>query len=295
MDAGSAMDLEERIEKSLRGLGVDPTRLKAHPGFQDLHRRTDAVDRLGRVMALAAKLLENLGRAAPLPRTLRQEYYRQCLARGIRQCDSVHALVQRGDLPDAAIIVRTMAERGIWLAHLAKTDDFQRFADWSFLKSIQHKRMYLEHFGGKGLITKEEREKFDRLNADPAIAKWDRSFKLEDVAKDHGMKQFYDAAYTYNSGHVHPRFGEGYFDLDAIADEFEDKDEHGTLIVNQAASSLLLICVTVAAQTTKKVDRILLHAVGVLTRWRPGQKPSEAKEILDLFEAYPSEKLILYD
>lgn len=166
------------------------------------------------------------------PREIRDTIIRNFIARSEMLTSSIFALWELSDFQDCWILHRCLMDRFFHLVHLRKTDSFESFEAWSFLRQYRTLDRVLtdpllssEARDSVERPTPEHRERAHSLQSSPP--KWRRP-KAEEVAREMDMHFLYRFGYDYASMHVHPMADDGLQDFHTItslepAPEFPDQ------------------------------------------------------------------------
>lgn len=171
------------------------------------------------------------------------------LIRAMHQSLGVLSLMRDENIMDAAVLNRSILERGLLLEWLRETDGFDLFRKFTRVQEHRHKEMWMRHYPGqgKGMISAKDRAEIKEYKRELDAVEWRRP-RMEDVAKRMGVGKMYDGIYDYSSGYVHPLFGEGIELFQAkIGKPTEGFVEAKSIILGQSASALALLCVTTSA------------------------------------------------
>jgi hypothetical protein len=151
---------------------------------------------------------------------LRHRIIRNFIARGMNCTQSIFAVWSAGAEQDAWVLHRSLLDRLLHLHHLAETDGFSDFEEYSFLSMYEARHQLLSDpdMNVKAPPSLKELQKVDRSRYDAISAKrarWRRP-KAEDVAKSMNLGFLYRFGYDYASTHVHPMAGDGEGDFTAL-------------------------------------------------------------------------------
>lgn len=147
-----------------------------------------------------------------------KKLYLNWMARAIRQIDAIYQLYDKGFLSDAQILYRTQVERLLTLLHLIDSKSIEKFDEFTFIENyevrqrVRTERPDLVKTDPK--FWKESREailKYQKLSKIPKEERWKRpnSEVLREIAKNHGLLDFYHYGYKSASGEVHPTAMDG--------------------------------------------------------------------------------------
>jgi hypothetical protein len=153
-------------------------------------------------------------------RSLRDTIARNFVARGMSCTQNIFVVWKAGSEQDAWILHRSLLERLFLLHHLAETDSFSDFDDYSFLSMYEARQGWLSDVEMKNRtpVSLKERQKADKARYDQIKgkqSKWRRP-KAEDVAKKMDLGFLYKFGYDYASTHVHAMASDGEADYVAL-------------------------------------------------------------------------------
>jgi len=138
---------------------------------------------------------------------------RNFLSKSISQLRTINILNTEGQLLDCYIIYRSMVDRLGHLYYLERTQSFQDFDDWSFLRQIDANNNSLSDTNFKDnlpkeffLPNKEDKERYKRIKQ--TGTKWSRP-DIEEEFKKRNFYFLYKFGYDYASTHVHPMANDG--------------------------------------------------------------------------------------
>lgn len=138
------------------------------------------------------------------------------LARAVVQLDSIFTLYDKQHFSDCMILYRTQVERLLTLYHLVDSNTIEEFDDWSFIlnfetrNKIKSDENQKEHLNPK--FWKESKNRIERYQRLKKVTiKWSRpnAEKLEEIAKEHNVHEFFKYGYREASGFVHPLASDG--------------------------------------------------------------------------------------
>ncbi len=169
------------------------------------------------------------------------------IARTIMMVRSVMTLWDLGNVQDCWILHRCITDRYFHLVSLGKTDSYELFDDWSFMKQFEARNRLRSDPKCRDMIdlplfspTEEEKARYAALKSAPP--QWRRP-KAEDVAKQLNMEFIYNYSYDYASSHVHPMANDGLEEFYAIT-KLEPKPDFPSQI-SVLHNSLLIGCLLV--------------------------------------------------
>lgn len=188
--------------------------------------------------------------------TFKDVILRNFLAKSLSFLKSIHLLVTNHQYGEAMALYRLLIERYIYLEYLIKTDSFQEFSDWSYIKAyeIRNKMKSRSEFNdGKGSVllnhTKEQTHKYQELKR---INKW-REPNLEKFSKELDLSILYSSGYDGASAHIHPRAEEGFNDALRIMKNEIGEPWRLDRIVNQSVLISNSIFMTALNYTSSKL------------------------------------------
>lgn len=151
---------------------------------------------------------------------LRDKIARNFVARGMSCTESIFAVWMAGSEQDAWILHRSLLDRLLHLRHLAETDGFTDFEEYSFrsLYKARHQLLSDPDMKAKVPARLKEIQQRDQSRYNAAGAKegrWRRP-KPKDVATRMGLGFLYQFGYDYASTHVHPMSDDGEGDFQAM-------------------------------------------------------------------------------
>lgn len=138
---------------------------------------------------------------------------RNYLARSISQLNSITQLNRAGQISDCNIIYRAMIDRLGHLYYLHRTNSYQDFDEWSFVRQMDANNNSLSDVNFKSrlpkaffLPTKEDKDRYNRIKEKGT--NWKRP-NIKDEFKSKGFYFLYSFGYDYASTHVHPMANDG--------------------------------------------------------------------------------------
>jgi hypothetical protein len=148
---------------------------------------------------------------------LRETVARNFVARGMICTQNIFSVWRSGSEQDAWILFRSLLDRFFLLHHLAETDGFSEFDDYSFSSMYEARHQLLSD---SDIISKlpDSLKKLQRANKpryDLIAAKqprWRRP-KAEDIAKKMDLGFLYRVGYDPASRHTHPMSDDGEADF----------------------------------------------------------------------------------
>jgi hypothetical protein len=144
------------------------------------------------------------------------------VARSITMSKSIFRLYEAADYQDCWILHRCLMDRLFHLDHLATTNGFDAYEEWSFVEQYKALRRVQEdlQFPGAALDPAFELTP-DQLDRAKALRKhapvWQRP-RAEDVAKHLQMHFLYRYGYDFASRYVHPMANDGLRDFYEITE-----------------------------------------------------------------------------
>jgi len=145
--------------------------------------------------------------------TIKDIILRNFLAKSISQLRTIQLLNNSGQLLDCYIIYRSMVDRLGHLYYLERTNSYQDFDDWSFLRQIDANNNSLSDVIFKDTVPKEfflptKGDKARYKEIQKKAIKWKRP-DIEQEFKSKGFYFLYKFGYDYASTHVHPMANDG--------------------------------------------------------------------------------------
>lgn len=135
------------------------------------------------------------------------------IARTIMMVRGVVSLWDIGNFQDCWILHRSLIDRYFHLVYLGKSDSYDAFDDWSFMRQFEAQNRVRSDPNCRGLLdsplfkpTPEHRERYASLEKAPP--QWKRP-RAEEIAKQLNMPFLYTYSYDYASSHVHPMANDG--------------------------------------------------------------------------------------
>jgi hypothetical protein len=162
----------------------------------------------------------------------REAICRGFVARSITTSNGIVTLYHAGAYQDCWILHRSLLDRLFHLEHLAATDSFDEFEEWSFIQQYKALRRIQEdaEFSHESLdpaleLTPDQVARAEALRRRNPV--WRRPH-AEDVAKQLQMHFLYRYGYDFASRYVHPMANDGLRDFYKItglepAPEFPDE------------------------------------------------------------------------
>ena len=130
--------------------------------------------------------------------------------------NSISILLNQEQEGEATALYRLLIERYFYLEYLNKTNSYQAFKDWSYIKTYESRnkmRSSSEFNSSKTkefLVDKKEQvTKYQELKKQKN--EW-REPKLENFAKEMNLSFLYSLGYDLGSSFIHPRADEGFWD-----------------------------------------------------------------------------------
>ena len=164
------------------------------------------------------------------------------IARTITMTRGIMALWDMGDAQDCWILHRCLIDRYFHLVELGRTNSYEIFDDWSFMRQTEAQNRIRSDPSCRDLLdspmfknTAEQKVRYAALQKTPP--QWKRP-KAEEVAKRSNLQFLYAYSYDYASCHVHPMANDGLEEFYTIT-KLEPKPEfpsqvsviHNTLLV----------------------------------------------------------------
>lgn len=172
---------------------------------------------------------------------------RNFLARADTTARAVFKLWDIQDYQDCWVLHRCLLDRLFHLRHLARTNSFSEFEEWSFYeqyKAVNRVRsdQSVEGVREHPLFNLTVEQKRRAQNTSEAASKWRRP-KAEDIAKEMGLMFLYSYGYDYASTHVHPMANDGdqdFYTITGLESQQEFPDQRTVL-----ANTLLVLTIFV--------------------------------------------------
>ncbi len=153
--------------------------------------------------------------------TSKKTLLRNFAAKSISQLLSIRLLNRCNQTFDCFIIYRSMLDRLAHLYYLERTDTFEQFEKWSYMKQCEANNNSLSDEMLKDslnkelfLSTPEEKKKYNAIKE--SGFKWSRP-DIKSEFKDKGYYFLYQFGYDHASTHVHPMANDGMIEYFAIA------------------------------------------------------------------------------
>jgi hypothetical protein len=151
--------------------------------------------------------------------------------------NSISILLKEEQEGEAMALYRLLIERYFYLEYLHKTDSYQAFKDWSFIKTfdVRNKMRSNSEFNNPKtkeylVDSKEQVKKYQSLKNKKN--KWIEP-KMENFAKEINLSFLYSLGYDLGSSFIHPRADEGYWDaLRIVKDERIVEFKKNNIITN---------------------------------------------------------------
>lgn len=176
--------------------------------YKDIIQKTDAITRW-LLLSLAAKAQNK-----------KDIFLRNSMARCHALLESISLLYYNDSFHNGWILYRALLDRFVYLVYLEKTDSYEEFEAWSFVKSYEYNN------------SARSNEKFKRVLDDPffEISKINtkKYYSLkenakkfvkpdpESILKEIGLEFLYKYGYDYSSRHTHPMFEDGLLEFHSL-------------------------------------------------------------------------------
>lgn len=146
---------------------------------------------------------------------IKDKIIRNFIAKSFSLLNSIYILIDHNQEREAMALYRLLVERYLYLEYLNKTESYQEFDDWSFIKASESRNgmrsnpEFNDSATKKFLKdTKEQVKNYQRLKEKN---KW-KEPNLEQLAKELNSKFLYNFGYDLGSSYIHPRAEEGLLD-----------------------------------------------------------------------------------
>lgn len=146
----------------------------------------------------------------------KNQILRNFIAKAHSLINSISLLLEAEQSGEAMALYRLLIERYLYLEYLDKTNSYQAFKDWSFIKTFESRNKSRSNtdFNDdkiKEYLTdsKDLVKKYQELKREKNI--WIEP-KLEKFAKEIDLSFLYSLGYDLGSSFIHPRADEGYWD-----------------------------------------------------------------------------------
>jgi hypothetical protein len=176
----------------------------------DLRTLSQAIDAVGIYCGLVLASFAKHGRG------LRDKICGNFIARGTSCAQNVFTVWSAGSERDAWVLHRTLVERLLHLHHLAETDSFVAFEEYTFVTLYEARHQLLSDPEMRDKVPRRLKElqrsdkaRYEKLARKP---RWRRP-KAEDVAKQLNLGFLYRSGYDYPSRHIHPMANDGEADF----------------------------------------------------------------------------------
>jgi hypothetical protein len=197
---------------------VNPSALASllHGGvsISKYHTVAEYAEALGALNGIAGAMLFEFARVG---RGHRDTICGNFVARAITMSKSIFTLYDGDAYQDCWILHRCLMERLFHLEHLANTNSFDAYEEWSFVKQYKELRRVQEdiQFADAALdpafhLTPDQVARAKSLKK--RAPEWHRP-RAEAVAKELQMHFLYRYGYEFASGHVHPMANDGLRDF----------------------------------------------------------------------------------
>ncbi len=168
---------------------------------------------------------------------VKQIIIRNFIAKSHSLLQSIFLLLQEDQEGEAIALYRLLIERYFYLEYLHRTNLYQEFKDWSYIKTFESRNKmrsnssFNDKHTKKLLIDdKEQVKKYKELKANSNL--WIEP-KLENLAKEIDLSFLYSMGYDLGSSFIHPRADEGYWDaLRIVKKQFPDEHKRNNTLKN---------------------------------------------------------------
>lgn len=140
-------------------------------------------------------------------------YLRNALAKSLSFLKAINSLYTSESYNEGWVLYRSLLDRYVYILHLCKTDTFNEFEKWSFLRAFEYNSSIRSDEQFKKVlkdplfeINKEQTKKYYAIKAEQI--NWVRP-NPKSILKSQGLDFLYKYGYEYSSGHTHPTFEDG--------------------------------------------------------------------------------------
>lgn len=171
----------------------------------------------------------------------KNQILRNFIAKAHSLINSISILLNAEQEGEAMALYRLLVERYFYLEYLHKTESYQAFKDWSYIKTFESRnkmRSNSEFYNSidKELLTDSKKQVNKYQNLKKKENKWVEP-RIENFAKQIDLSLLYNFGYDIGSSHIHPRADEGYWDAIRIVKKEKIIDSRKNNILH---SSMLL-------------------------------------------------------
>lgn len=146
----------------------------------------------------------------------KNQILRNFIAKSHSLINSISLLLKEEQEGEAMALYRLLIERYFYLEYLHKTNSYQAFKDWSFIKTFESRNKMRSNSEFNSQKTKEYLvDSKDQVKKYQALKKKKNQWiepKIENFAKEIDLSFLYSLGYDLGSSFIHPRADEGYWD-----------------------------------------------------------------------------------
>src|SRR5205085_9718786 len=171
-------------------------------------------ENIERIAVISKWLLLRLAEKAESHRDI---YLRNAIAKNISLLRSIETLFNQQQFNQAYILFRSLLDRLVYVYYLHDNNCFEKFEEWSFIKSYEHRnnakaderfKKVLDDPLFKSIPTESRR--YSELKAKNVT--WEKP-DPKTVLKNKGLDFLYKFGYDYASMHTHPMASDGDFEF----------------------------------------------------------------------------------
>lgn len=146
----------------------------------------------------------------------KNQILRNFIAKSHSLINSISILLKEEQEGEAMALYRLLIERYFYLEYLHKTNSYQAFKDWSFIKTFESRnKMRSNKEFNSSEIKKYLVDSKEQVKKYKALKKGGNQWfepKIENFAKEIDLSFLYSLGYDLGSSFIHPRADEGYWD-----------------------------------------------------------------------------------
>lgn len=177
--------------------------------------------------------------------TTKDSLLRNFIAKSYSFLRSINILLTAGQEGEAHALYRLLVERYLYLEYLIKSDSFEGFSEWSYIKTfeIRNRMRGTPEFNDSDLKKnlKDEKEQVYKYQIYKKRNTWKKP-DLKIVAKQMKIDFLYNIAYEQGSSHVHPRAEEGLLDaVRIVTNKTIEPDKKNALIHQSILISISIL------------------------------------------------------
>lgn len=146
----------------------------------------------------------------------KNQILRNFIAKAHSLVNSISLLLKEEQEGEAMALYRLLIERYFYLEYLNKTNSYQAFKDWSYIKTFESRNKMRSNSEFNSPKTKEYlADSKEQVKKYQTLKKQKNQWiepKMENLAKEIDFSFLYSLGYDLGSSFIHPRADEGYWD-----------------------------------------------------------------------------------